>query len=253
MYKCEKCGIDVIKKFSSGRFCSKKCARSFSTKAKRKEINQKVSENFKQKKINRKINPDYQKINRLNISDIIYKYYFIYKTTCIITNKFYIGMHCTNNIEDDYLGSGKYLWNSIVKYGKENHKREILEYLLDRKTLIEREKSIVNENLLSDNLCMNLKLGGEGGATHKNVKIWITHNELGNKLIKKEEFQSYLDLGWIKGRKFTNTSNFKSLKGEKSFLYDRVWIKHPELKSRSIKKEDLENYLQLGWEKGRKM
>ena len=137
------------------------------------------------------------------------QHHFIYKTTNLLNGKYYYGMHSTDNLNDGYLGSGRRLKRSLNKYGKENHKREILEYLLDRKTLIEREKSIVNENLLSDNLCMNLKLGGEGGATHKNVKIWITHNELGNKLIKKEEFQSYLDLGWIKGRKFTNTSNFK--------------------------------------------
>ena len=59
------------------------------------------------------------------------KYYFIYKTTCIISNRFYIGMHSTNNLEDGYLGSGIFLNNSIKKYGRQNHKIEILEYLDD--------------------------------------------------------------------------------------------------------------------------
>lgn len=47
--KCEQCNIDHEGSFGSGRFCSKKCARSFSTSLKRKEINQKVSEKLKGK------------------------------------------------------------------------------------------------------------------------------------------------------------------------------------------------------------
>jgi very-short-patch-repair endonuclease len=42
--KCENCEIEHDGSYGSGRFCSSKCARGFSTKAKRKEINQKVSE-----------------------------------------------------------------------------------------------------------------------------------------------------------------------------------------------------------------
>lgn len=40
--KCENCGIEHKGTYGSGRFCSKKCARGFSTKAKRKEINETV-------------------------------------------------------------------------------------------------------------------------------------------------------------------------------------------------------------------
>lgn len=40
---CENCKSETIEKYGSGRFCSSKCARGFSTKAKRKEINEKVS------------------------------------------------------------------------------------------------------------------------------------------------------------------------------------------------------------------
>lgn len=93
----------------------------------------------------------------------VHKFHYIYKTTCIITNRFYIGMHSTNNLEDGYLGSGKRLWYSINKHGKENHKIEILEFLLNREELKKREKEIVNEELIEDKMCMNLALGGEGG------------------------------------------------------------------------------------------
>jgi hypothetical protein len=36
--KCENCGEDHDGSYGSGRFCSIKCARGFSTKEKRKEI-----------------------------------------------------------------------------------------------------------------------------------------------------------------------------------------------------------------------
>ena len=72
-------------------------------------------------------------------------------------------MHSTDNLNDGYIGSGKRLWYSINKYGKENFKCEILEFLPDRVTLKEREKELVNEDVLKDKMCLNIKIGGEGG------------------------------------------------------------------------------------------
>lgn len=43
MKTCENCGTEHNGTYGSGRFCSSKCARGFSTKAKRQEINEKVS------------------------------------------------------------------------------------------------------------------------------------------------------------------------------------------------------------------
>lgn len=44
---CENCLKDYTIKYGSGRFCSKECAKGFSTKAKRKEINLAVSNTLK--------------------------------------------------------------------------------------------------------------------------------------------------------------------------------------------------------------
>jgi len=90
------------------------------------------------------------------------KYHIIYKTTCLVTGRYYIGMHSTDDLDDGYLGSGQVLWKSIKKYGKEQHKCEILEYFSDRKAVALREEELVNPSVLKDPLCMNLRTGGTG-------------------------------------------------------------------------------------------
>jgi len=97
------------------------------------------------------------------------KYHFIYKTVCLVTNKFYYGMHSTNNLEDGYLGSGKRLRYSVNKHGAENHKLNILEYLDSRELLREREEELITEEMLNDPMCMNLTLGGGGDWYHENL------------------------------------------------------------------------------------
>jgi hypothetical protein len=53
---CENCKTNHSGDYGSGRFCSLKCSKSFSTKSKRKEINDKVSETLKEKLKQRKKN-----------------------------------------------------------------------------------------------------------------------------------------------------------------------------------------------------
>src|ERR1035437_10188416 len=94
-----------------------------------------------------------------------YTIHYIYKTVNLINGKFYIGMHSTFDLDDGYLGSGKRLWYSIKKHGRENFVKKILEFCKDRTELKCREKKIVNEDMIHDPLCMNLMIGGEGGWT----------------------------------------------------------------------------------------
>jgi hypothetical protein len=48
----------------------------------------------------------------------------IFKTTNLITGRFYIGQSILNRTR--YYGSGKILKQSILKYGKYNFKKEII-------------------------------------------------------------------------------------------------------------------------------
>lgn len=163
-----------------------------------------------------------------------YLYHFIYRTTNTITGKFYVGMHSTNDLADGYLGSGKRLKYSLNKYGKENHRIEILEFCKNRDELQLKEESIVNEELLSNPLCMNLCVGGIGGVGGYESKRFTggKHTEEAKRKISEankknigeknpmygkthsDEFKkriSDIHLGntYTKGKKYEDTSKYK--------------------------------------------
>ena len=90
------------------------------------------------------------------------KHHVVYKTTCVQTNAFYIGMHSTDNINDGYQGSGVRLKKSIRKYGASAHKTEILFELSSRQEASDKEKELITLELRKDPKCMNCGPGGEG-------------------------------------------------------------------------------------------
>lgn len=61
MKTCESCLVEIDGSYGSGRFCGPKCARGFSTRDKRKEINEKVSKVLNGKiKVNGKLLPKHE-------------------------------------------------------------------------------------------------------------------------------------------------------------------------------------------------
>jgi hypothetical protein len=144
------------------------------------------------------------------------KYHIIYKTTCLITKRFYIGMHSTDNLEDGYLGSGKRLWYSLKKHGRENHVCEVLEVLPNRKDLAVREMEIVNDELLEKDLCMNLKVGGEGGGM-----IWSKeHRDSLTKGSKEYMKNVWKDEEYRKRASAQNSINVKKNHADGRMKYD---------------------------------
>lgn len=91
-------------------------------------------------------------------------FYTIYKVTNKINNKFYIGMHQTENLNDAYMGSGKLIRQAIQKYGVVNFTKEILHIFDNEEDMKNKEKELVIISEKSYNLCE----GGKGGFSYLN-------------------------------------------------------------------------------------
>lgn len=129
------------------------------------------------------------------------KYHYIYKTTCLVNGKYYIGMHSTENLDDGYLGSGTLLQRSIRKYGIQNFKLEILEHYFTRQDLAAREKELVNEECLKDEMCMNLAIGGDGSFHHLNSNSEIQRKKNAKAQITLAKLYKDKNSDWSKNRK----------------------------------------------------
>lgn len=90
-----------------------------------------------------------------------YKYHILYRTVNLINNKFYIGVHSSNEEKDNYLGSGGALKKAIKKYGKVNFYRENLFICDTREELKELEELVIDSFLINNSNCYNLTKGGE--------------------------------------------------------------------------------------------
>lgn len=93
------------------------------------------------------------------------KHYFIYETTNTLNGKKYRGVHCTNNLDDGYLGSGVLLKQAIAKHGKENFTRQILETFDSKEIAYSAERYYVDKKWITSQQTYNLRLGGMGGSS----------------------------------------------------------------------------------------
>lgn len=207
-------------------------------------------------------------------------YFYIYKVTCLVNNKFYIGQHTTKNLNDGYMGSGKIKKLSIKKYGRENHFFEIVEFLESKDSLKKRESEIINEEMLSNESCMNIQLGGGGGFS--SVEHALKARRSGGKksigIVRDIHFKKLKDdidyyNKWLKSQieSHSGTKNgFYGKKhneqtiehlclvrkgkgvGNKNSQFGTCWISHETLGTRKVKKEEVKLYLETGWVKGRK-
>jgi len=94
----------------------------------------------------------------------------VYRITNQINGKYYIGVHSTDDINDNYMGSGMAIRRAIKKYGIINFKKEIL-YIFDNKSdAYDKERSLL-ENIWNTDDSYNMSAGGNGGWDHINCII----------------------------------------------------------------------------------
>jgi hypothetical protein len=202
------------------------------------------------------------------------KYHIIYKTVNLTNKKFYIGAHSTDNLEDEYYGSGTNINRAMNKYGKKSFKKEILYIFKTPKEMFLKEKEIVTTNFIKRNDVYNIVEGGYGGfnrgatnlkhlhhptskercAVHPNAvdkmlqqgwklgfleawqkgKIYV-HKKNKTKVIKPLELNFFLSKGWKKGFFKSPTKNM-------------LWIFNPKIKKYSLcSKENLNKMIENGW------
>lgn len=90
-------------------------------------------------------------------------FYTIYKVTNNLDGKFYIGKHQTKDLDDAYMGSGKWLKRAIYHHGLENFTKEILFIFDNEEEMNRKEAELVTEEFVKENTNYNLCPGGKGG------------------------------------------------------------------------------------------
>lgn len=118
-------------------------------------------------------------------------YLFIYKTTHI-NGKYYIGRHQTLDLNDGYLGSGK--WVTSIK-DKSNLRREIIHEAKSILELKQLEKYYISEHY-ENPLCMNYRYGSSGWCSedqkgHRNQKYDPTIHHFINTDGREEHLTKY--------------------------------------------------------------
>lgn len=90
---------------------------------------------------------------------------YIYKTTNLINNKIYIGMHKAIVFDTKYIGSGLYLKQAIKKYGRKNFVCELIDTANDIQELKQKEIFYIDKfNSRNLKIGYNIHRGGYGGS-----------------------------------------------------------------------------------------
>jgi hypothetical protein len=160
----------------------------------------------------------------ISLNNYMKQYHIVYKTTCLVNGKVYIGVHSTNNITDNYIGSGTALIAAIKKHGRNNFCRKILHIVSSRDEAFKIEESLVTEDFVNNQNTYNTRVGGESSVeNHKQStkeiwKIQRTGRKSSPETIKKrvESRKGYKHLPeTIEKIRLSNTGKVRSLETRK--------------------------------------
>lgn len=202
-------------------------------------------------------------------------YYTVYQVTNLVNGKIYIGKHVTKDLNDGYMGSGKWLRRAIEKYGLESFSKDILFVFDNEDEMNLKEAEIVTEKFCNLKSNYNLCPGGHGGFGYLNsnglngsiegrIKSGKIIGAIHSERIKVDEIYRTKFLQRIKknliakptpfpkgnqyGKDRWKNSNLERPIGSKNPNFGKTWIKNNELKLRKmVLKSELELHLKDGW------
>ncbi len=214
------------------------------------------------------------------------KYYTVYKITNIDSNKVYIGVHKTSDLNDNYMGSGNMIKCAINKHGVDKFKKEYIAIFDNPEQMYNLESELVTEDFIKRNDTYNMKIGGSGGwdfCNTNNKRVDISEQFKRNPIIKDKSLlnankrlsELRLDESWkskvsrkqslsAKGnqrflgkthtdetKKRMSLSHEGKQDGEKNSQFGTRWICNVELKqNKKISKDD---EIPSGWLLGRNL
>jgi len=206
-------------------------------------------------------------------------FYTVYKITNLVNDKIYVGLHITEDLNDEYLGSGKQIQAAVKKYGKDSFKKEYIKLCETPDEMYALEANIVNEDFVKRSDTYNMKTGGTGSWYHVNANKEAKSESSSRGGIKtsNRDTNPFKDPEWQKQYDWTRSPDrLKAIgvkanspeaiakkkatweltgrgKGNKNSQFGTCWVTHSELGNKKISKADLDKFLSLGYTKGRKV
>jgi len=201
-------------------------------------------------------------------------FYTIYKTTNKLNGKIYIGKHQTKDLNDGYMGSGKYLKHAIEKHGIENFTKEILFVFENEADMNDREAELVTDAFVKEDTNYNLCPGGNGGfgyinenslrntqkqrdAARKNISKNVNHAKSTATMMQRKtgfcgEYERYKHKDYVHNGEVRQTISERRKgkgKGSSNSQYGTTWIWHIDYGNKKVKKEEVDGYIHQGWTK----
>ena len=207
-------------------------------------------------------------------------HYFVYQITNLINGKIYIGAHRTENLNDEYMGSGNLIKQANKKYGIENFSKIILFDAESVDEMYKKEAELVILGSQSYNLTGGGRRGtvcteeyrkrqseyGKKGAlisTEKlkeiygeNLNEYYKNNSRKMLLLRREKRPNHMSDMVEKAKSKESIEKRKQTfreighqQGEKNSQFGTIWITNG-LENNRIRKEE---HIPDEWRKGRVM